>query len=67
MKNSEILYKMLQNREEAVEQFFAMLELYGLLQKALQGSLYGSDIVRYNSILQATVVDCRLRRQLCVR
>ncbi len=67
MKMNEILGKMWQNREEATEEFTAMLELYGLLQKALEGALYGMDIIRYNSILASTVVDYRLRRQLTVR
>lgn len=66
-KPNMILAEMWQNREESVEEFTAMLTSYGLLQRALHGSLSRSDAARYNSILVATVPDCRLRRQLCVR
>lgn len=40
-----------------IEEFAAMLTQFGLLSKALDGSLYEEDTLSYNSILVSTVAN----------
>lgn len=52
-RGRDLLEEMFNNQEEAVGEFVAMLQKYGLYDKKVYNK---DDVHRYNSILDATIV-----------